>query len=177
MVIPIIPTNDVTSAFVFPRKGWIIPIALTTSRVSIFAREALNIIPMTKIINIWYSALQTPEDYFWHGVGAGGNSDYLVPIYAEHDWDKFTERQYNAHNQYIGELIDLGIFAATFFLLIWLLYPLWYKGRVRQFASLVVLTLALNMLTENMLDRIEGVIITCVILITTALLFRDQLAK
>ena len=108
---------------------------------------------------------------------SGGNSDYLVPIYAEHDWDKFTERQYNAHNQYIGELIDLGIFAATFFLLIWLLYPLWYKGRVRQFASLVVLTLALNMLTENMLDRIEGVIITCVILITTALLSRDQLAK
>ena len=33
------------------------------------------------------------------------------------------------------------------------------------------------MLTENMLDRIEGVIITCVILITTALLSRDQLAK
>ena len=52
MVIPMIPTNDVTSAFVFPRKGWIIPIALTTSRVSIFAREALNIIPMTKIINM-----------------------------------------------------------------------------------------------------------------------------
>lgn len=128
-------------------------------------------------INIWYSALQTPEDYFWHGVGAGGNSEYLVPIYAEHDWDKFTERQYNAHNQYIGELIDLGIFAAIFFILIWLLYPLWFKGRLRQFASLVVLTIALNMLTENMLDRIEGVIITCVILVTTALLARDQLAK
>ena len=140
-------------------------------------RDSYKIHEIEPRINIWYSALQTPEDYFWHGVGAGGNSEYLVPIYAEHDWDKFTERQYNAHNQYIGELIDLGIFAAIFFLLIWLLYPLWFKGRLRQFASLVVLTIALNMLTENMLDRIEGVIITCVILVTTALLARDQLAR
>lgn len=140
-------------------------------------RETYKINEIEPRINIWYSALQTPEDYFWHGVGAGGNSDYLVPIYTENDWDKFTERQYNTHNQYIGELIDLGIFAAIFFLLIWLLYPIWYQGRLRQFAALTALTIGLNMLTENMLDRIEGVIITCVILVTIALLSRDQLAS
>ena len=113
----------------------------------------------------------------WHGVGAGGNSEYLTSVYSVMNWDAFTERQYNAHNQYIGTLINLGIFGAIFFLLIWLLFPLWYKGRVRQFATLVALTIGLNMLTENMLDRIDGVIITCVTLITIALLSRDQLAK
>ena len=128
-------------------------------------------------INIWYSALQHPQDYLWHGVGVGGNSEYLTSVYSVMNWNAFTERQYNAHNQYIGTLINLGIFGAIFFLLIWLLFPLWYKGRVRQFATLVALTIGLNMLTENMLDRIDGVIITCVTLVTIALLSRDQLAK
>ena len=128
-------------------------------------------------INIWYSALQTPKDYIWYGVGAGGNSEYLKSIYASLDWNSFYDRQYNAHNQYIGTLINLGIFGAIFFLLIWLLYPIWYKGRIRQFATLAALTIGLNMLTENMLDRIDGVIITCVTLLTIALLSRAQHAQ
>ena len=128
-------------------------------------------------INIWFSALQTPEDYLWHGVGAGCNSEYLKSIYASLDWDAFYERQFNAHNQYLGTFINLGIFGAIFFLLIWLLYPIWYKGRIRQFATLAALTIGLNMLTENMLDRIDGVIITCVTLLTIALLSRAQHAQ
>ena len=128
-------------------------------------------------INIWYSALQSPQDYIWHGVGAGGNSEYLKSIFAEHHWDKFYTRQYNTHNQYLGVLINLGIFGAIFFLLIWLLYPLWYRGRVRQFATLIALTIGLNMLTENMLDRIDGIIVTCVSFLVIVLISRDQLAK
>lgn len=128
-------------------------------------------------INIWYSALQSPQDYIWHGVGAGGNSEYLKSIFAEHHWDKFYTRQYNTHNQYLGVLINLGIFGAIFFLLIWLLYPLWYRGRVRQFATLIALTIGLNMLTENMLDRIDGIIVTCVSFLVIVLISRDQIAK
>jgi hypothetical protein len=128
-------------------------------------------------INIWFSALQTPEDYLWHGVGAGGNSEYLKSIYASLNWNSFYERQFNAHNQYLGTFINLGIFGAIFFLLIWLLYPIWYKGRIRQFATLAALIIGLNMLTENMLDRIDGVIITCVTLLTIALLSRAQHAQ
>ena len=140
-------------------------------------RENYSIYEVEPRINIWYTALQTPKDYFWHGVGVGGNSEYLKPIFASFNWQKFYERQFNTHNQYLGELVDLGIFAAMFFLLIWLLYPIWYKGRVRQFATLVVLILGLNMLTENMLDRIDGVVVTCVSLVTIALLSRAQYAK
>lgn len=128
-------------------------------------------------INIWFSALQNPEDYLWYGVGAGGNSEYLKSMYASLEWNYFYDRQYNAHNQYLGTFINLGIFGAIFFLLIWLLYPIWYNGRVRQFATLAMLTIGLNMLTENMLDRIDGVIITCVTLVTIALLSRAQHAK
>lgn len=139
-------------------------------------REAYSITEVESRINIWYSALQTPEDYLWHGVGAGGNSDYLRPIFAAFDWDKFFERQYNTHNQYLGVMIDLGIFAAVYFLLIWLLYPIWYQGRVRQFATLTILVIGLNMLTENVLERIDGVVIACVALVTIALLSRVRRA-
>lgn len=140
-------------------------------------RESYSIAEVEPRINIWYSALQTPTDYLWHGVGAGGNSEYLNPIYSSFNWKHFEERQFNTHNQYLGVLIDLGMFAAVFFLLAWLLFPIWYKGRVRQFAILVVLVIGLNMLTENMLDRIDGVIITCVTLVTISLLSRAQRAK
>ena len=128
-------------------------------------------------INIWYSAMQQPEDYIWHGVGVGGNSAYLTSQYAEQQWDAFQRRQFNAHNQYLGTLINLGIFAAIFFLLLWLLYPVWYTARVRQFATLFALTVGLNMLTENMLDRIDGVIVTCASMLVIALLSRAQHAR
>ena len=140
-------------------------------------RETYSISEIEPRINIWYSALQTPEDYWWHGVGVGGNTEYLKPVYASLNWQRFYERQYNAHNQYLGMLINLGVFGAVFFLLIYLLYPCWYKGRVRQFATLSILVLGLNMLTENMLDRIDGVIITCAVLLIISLLSRAQHAK
>ncbi len=128
-------------------------------------------------INIWYSALQNPQDYFWYGVGAGCNSEYLKPIYASYQWTSFYDRAYNAHNQYLGVLIDLGIFAAVLFILMWLIYPLWYKDKLRKVATLVAIVFGSNMLTENMLDRIEGVIITCCAIVTIALLSRVQDAK
>jgi hypothetical protein len=128
-------------------------------------------------INIWYSALQQPHDYLWHGVGVGCDAEYLTPVYAAHQWHGFFQRQFNAHNQYLATLINLGIVAALFFLLIWLLYPLWYTARVRQLATLVALTIGLNMLTENMLDRIDGVIVACASMLVIALLSRGQLEK
>jgi hypothetical protein len=140
-------------------------------------RSAFQVNEIEARINIWYSALQEPEDYIWHGVGVGCNSEYLTPVYDSLHWDKFKKRQFNAHNQYLGILINLGIFATLFFFLTWLLLPIWHKGRVRQFATLIALTIGLNMLTENMLDRIDGVIVTSVSMLVIALLSRVQLEK
>ncbi len=128
-------------------------------------------------INIWYCALQNPKDYIWYGVGAGGNSEYLKTIYQSHNWTAYYDRGFNTHNQYFGVLINLGIFAAILFLLIWLLYPMWYKDKLRSTATLVATIIGSNMLTENMLDRIDGVIITSLAIITIALLSRVQRAS
>ena len=125
-------------------------------------------------INIWYMALQNPQDYLLHGVGAGANSEYLKPIYYAFHMDEFAKRDYNAHSQYLATCIDMGILIAFFFTLIWLLYPLFYKGKCRQLATLVALLIALNMLTENMLARIDGVITTCFALLVITLLSRHS---
>lgn len=125
-------------------------------------------------INIWYMALQNPQDYLLHGVGAGANSEYLKPIYYAFHMDEFAKRDYNAHSQYLATCIDMGILIALFFTLIWLLYPLFYKGKCRQLATLVALLIALNMLTENMLARIDGVITTCFALLVITLLSRHS---
>ena len=123
-------------------------------------------------INIWYSVQQTPRDYLWKGVGAGCNAEYLKPIYASFHLDAFTAREFNSHNQYLGVLIDLGIIVAVFFLMIWLCYPFFYHGRWREWVVLVVLLVGLNMMTENMLERIDGVIMICCALLSIALLAR-----
>ena len=125
-------------------------------------------------INIWYMALQNPQDYLLHGVGAGANSEYLKPIYYAFHMDEFAKRDYNAHSQYLATCIDMGVLIAFFFTLIWLLYPLFYKGKCRQLATLVALLIALNMLTENMLARIDGVITTCFALLVITLLSRHS---
>lgn len=125
-------------------------------------------------INIWYMALQNPQDYLLHGVGAGANSEYLKPIYYAFHMDEFAKRDYNAHSQYLATCIDMGILIALFFTLIWLLYPLFYKGKCRQLATLVALLIAINMLTENMLARIDGVITTCFALLVITLLSRHS---
>ena len=125
-------------------------------------------------INIWHIALQEPENYIWHGVGAGGNAEYLKPFYASKHLDMWYERQFDTHNQYLATLIDLGIFATIFFVFIWLCYPFFYQGRLRQLALLVGLLFALNLFTENMLDRIDGVITVCCAFLTIALLARSS---
>jgi O-antigen ligase len=128
-------------------------------------------------INIWHVAMQNPQDYIWYGLGAGGDKEYLASLYDSQNWDHFYERKYNTHNQYLGILVGLGIFAAIFFLLIWFLYPLWYSNKAKHIATLFAIIIGSNMLTENMLDRIDGVIITCVSMLAIVLFSRAQLSK
>lgn len=110
-------------------------------------------------LNIWGAAIETPKDYSLYGLGAGQSFQYLQEKYKEHG---FTNYQLlNSHNQYIEEWIELGIPGLLFFILVWFSLLYCTKDRARKSAFLFVTLYALNMLTDCMFGRFDGIALWC----------------
>lgn len=123
-----------------------------------------NIIHLTDVhythdirFNIWGAGLQHPEDYLWTGVGAGQSRAYMQERYNEVGFPYYAEREFNCHNQYLEELIELGVFGLLLFLLAWLSIPLCARGQTRQTAWLFTALFMMNMFTECVFGRFDGI--------------------
>lgn len=111
---------------------------------------------------IWHAVFSSTDEYFWAGKGVGNSTDFLVEKYEKLDYPKiFTEREYGAHNQYLIALIDIGIFGCVFLILYFMVFHLFFEGRARLFAMNFSALTGVNLLTEGMLGRVDGVIILC----------------
>lgn len=108
-------------------------------------------------LNIWGFGLQQPSDYLLYGLGAGQCTDYLRERYREAGFDYYYERGYNAHCQYLEELIELGVAGLLLFLLAWCSVPLCTNKKGRLTAVLFTTLFMLNMCTECMFGRYDGV--------------------
>ena len=111
---------------------------------------------------IWHTVWAGREDYPPLGLGAGCDVDYLAPKYEEHGWTRFIYCRYNAHNQYMSEWMELGIAGAIYFAIFWLSIPGWFQ-RERGWAMALWSMIALSCLTENVLARIEGIILVAIV--------------
>ena len=107
--------------------------------------------------NIWGAGLQHPEDYLWTGLGAGQSREYMKARYEEVGFPYYAERGYNCHNQYLEELIELGVFGLLLFLLAWFSIPLCACRRTRQTAWLFTVLFLMNMFTESVFGRFDGI--------------------
>jgi O-antigen ligase len=122
--------------------------------------------------NIWGTALDTPQDYSLYGLGAGQSFQYLQNKYKEHGFNQY--QRFNSHNQYIEEWIELGIPGLLFFVLAWLSLPYCTQKRARKSAVLLVTLYALNMLTDCMFGRFDGIALWCVWMILIRLQSNTQ---
>jgi hypothetical protein len=111
-------------------------------------------------LNIWGTALDSPKDYSLFGLGAGQSFEYLQHKYKEHGFNQYT--LLNSHNQYIEEWIELGIPGLLFFLLAWISIPYFNQKRARKSAVMLLTLYALNMLTDCMFGRFDGIALWCV---------------
>lgn len=111
-------------------------------------------------LNIWRTALDTPKDYSLYGLGAGQSFQYLQNKYIEQGLNRY--QNLNSHNQYIEEWIELGIPGLIFFILAWLSLPYCTQKRARKSAIMLVTLYALNMLTDCMFGRFDGIALWCV---------------
>lgn len=115
--------------------------------------------------NIWKLAWEQPSDYMAHGLGAGQNTGYLMERYKEHHLYIYTAMHFHCHNQYLEELMELGIGGLLLFLLAWASIPLCAKGIGKQTAWLFCLMMLLNMFTDCIFSTFCGVALWAVSLI------------
>ena len=107
--------------------------------------------------NIWGAALQHPSDYLAHGLGAGQSAAYLSQQYAEAGFEYYSRKAFHAHNQYLEELMEIGIPGLILFLIAWLSVPLCARKKGRQTAILFTTLFLLNMFTDCMFGKFCGI--------------------
>lgn len=108
-------------------------------------------------LNIWGLALQQPSDYLAHGLGSGQSTNYMIEKYKEANFSYFVDMQYHAHNQYLEELMELGVPGLLFFLLCWLSIPICASRKGVFTALLFTALFMMNMLTDCMFGKFCGI--------------------
>ncbi len=109
-------------------------------------------------LNIWAIALQNHEDYLAYGLGTGQSTNYLIDKYRQTGFDYYASMRFNAHNQYLEQLMELGIPGLLFFLLAWMSLPLCANGAAGKRTAWLFLTLyTFNMFTDIMFGMFCGI--------------------
>lgn len=109
--------------------------------------------------NIYGCALQQPSDYIAYGLGAGQSTAYLMEKYREKGFDYYIYKSYHAHNQYLEELMEIGIPGLLLFLLAWLSIPVCVRKENRVLALLFFTLYGMNMLTDCMFGKFDGIVL------------------
>ena len=108
-------------------------------------------------LNIWVLALENPDDYLAHGLGAGQSTNYLVEKYKKLGFNYYASKRYHAHNQYIEVLLESGIAGLLLFVLAWIAIPLCATGAGRKTAWLLFTLFVFNMFTDLMFGKFCGI--------------------
>ena len=116
-------------------------------------------------VAIWQQALSSPKDYFWKGLGGGQSVKYLEAKYNAHYMEYYSLMHYHAHNQYLEELMELGIFGMLLFIIAWISIIVCAKGKGRQTAIYFVTISMLNMLTDCMWGKFDGIALWAIVMI------------
>jgi O-antigen ligase len=95
------------------------------------------------------------------GVGIGDKKDVLMDKYREKNFQFGLQTQRNVHNNYLDILYSMGIIGLSLFLVGWVVLPLLYAKKLKDWLSfLVILTFAIAWITEIYFDRSLGGMLT-----------------
>ena len=112
--------------------------------------------------NIRYTIYQSAQELIAEspliGYGIGDYKDKLVNKYAEKGQSLLVEKGYNSHNQYFSLMIIGGVLLLLIFLCV-LIFNFLYAIRFdNQLFILLLIFYGIVMLTENILEREQGVV-------------------
>lgn len=92
------------------------------------------------------------------GYGWGDSKDALIECY-QHSHPEFVGKKYNSHNQYLSVLLSIGIIGLMIFIMYFIYHFRVSFKHKNQVLLLLLIYFMLNMLTENILEREDGVIL------------------
>jgi O-antigen ligase len=91
------------------------------------------------------------------GVDIGDKKDVLFNKYREKKFEFALQTKKNVHNNYLDILYSMGIIGLSLFLIAWVILPLIYAKKNRDWLSLlIILTFAIAWVTEIYFDRSLG---------------------
>ena len=95
------------------------------------------------------------------GVDIGDKKDVLMDKYREKDFQFALKTQKNVHNNYLDILYSMGLIGLSLFLVGWVILPLIYANRYKDWLSVfILLTFAIAWITEIYFDRSLGGMLT-----------------
>ena len=112
-------------------------------------------------MHLWPEAWQVILQHPFIGVGVGDVKDELVDVYKKNNYQIGVEKQFNPHNQYLQTMVTLGFIGLVSLSFI-LFYPMYISIKSGQFLFLIFMVIvALNIVTESMLERQAGILFFC----------------
>lgn len=107
---------------------------------------------------IYMCSIDKIKESFLFGYGIGDANNELLNCYEETSI-VLTKGRFNSHNQYLGIMLSIGILGLFIFLSV-IGYNIYnFYTSKDYFATIVILFFLLCMLTENILERQNGIII------------------
>lgn len=95
------------------------------------------------------------------GVDIGDKKDVLFDKYREKRFEFALQTKKNVHNNYLDILYSMGIIGLTLFLIAWVILPLMYAKKNKDWLStLIILTFVIAWITEIYFDRSLGGMLT-----------------
>lgn len=151
-------------------------ILFTHPRMKGVIADGLTVEQITKHeprVGIWSIALKEPEFSFWKGLGGGQSVNYLEKQYNKFYMKYYKDHHYHAHNQYLEEFMELGIFGLIYFIVLWLSILMCTKGIGRRTAVFFVTIYGLNMFTDCMWGKFDGIALWAIVMVYLILQSRD----
>ncbi|HKR05113.1 MAG TPA: O-antigen ligase family protein, partial [Bacteroidia bacterium] len=109
-------------------------------------------------VNIWNVSLDIIKENLLLGVGTGDVKDELFKFYQQQKMTGPLQNKLNAHNQFLQTFIALGVMGFLL-LILSLIIPGFYSLSNKDWIySMFLALITLNLLTESMLERQNGVI-------------------
>lgn len=127
-------------------------------------------------ILIWHGVYKIAGEHLFFGSGLGSSRDRLVKFYKENNYpSEFSFFRFSSHSQYFEVLLELGIFALLFLCAIFVIFPYYFDGKSRIFATFVITMYTIQGLTDAMLGGCTGVMLFCIAIVFCMLFSNEQL--
>ncbi|MEI7596857.1 MAG: O-antigen ligase family protein [Bacteroidota bacterium] len=111
-------------------------------------------------VAIWKCSSEIFKENPIIGVGIGDVRNSLMSKYSENNFIYGFNTRKNTHNQYIDIALGMGVLGLLMFLFTFFFMPIKLFLKQKQFLALnIFVCLAICLLTENMINRYQGIII------------------